>query len=236
LVDENACIGLIGIQSSLLENNTNVSQSSICRVLKRFHYTLKRVSVIPERRNSSKNTQIRYDYANRFFQILETIDDNNFVFVDEVGFCVTMRSRHWYSKRGTSAVITFPRLRSRNISICVSMTKNDVLHHEINLRAYNNKEFIAYVTNLMEIITLKNMENVVIVMNNVAFHKIVSVQEVIEAAGCTLLFLSPYSPFLNPIENCFSKWKYYLRYSAPANEVDLLNRIAEGWSKITGSD
>jgi len=188
-----------------------------------------RVSVIPERRNSSKNTQARYDYANRFLQILETIND-------EVGFCVTMRSRRGYSRRGIPAVITSPGLRSCNISIWVSMTKNGVLHHEINLRAYNNKDSIAYVTNLLEIITLKTMENAVNAMDNAAFHKSVGVQEVIEAAGCTLLFLPPYSPFFNPIENCFSKWKYYLRYSAPANEVDLFNRFAEGCSKITGSD
>jgi len=53
-----------------------------------------------------KNTQVRYNYANRFLQILGTIDDKNFVFVDEVGFCVTMRSRRWYSRRVTPAVIT----------------------------------------------------------------------------------------------------------------------------------
>jgi len=149
--------------------------------LKRFHYTLKRVSVISERRNSLKITQVHYDYANRFLQIHETIDDKNFVFVEEVGFCVTMRSRRWYSRKGTPAVITSTWLRSRNISICVSITKNGVLHHEINYKAYNNKGFIVYVTNLMEIITLKNMENAVIVMNNVAFYKSIGVQEVIEA-------------------------------------------------------
>ncbi len=47
--------------------------------------------------------------------------------------------------------------------------------------------------------TLK--EGMTIIMDNARFHKSPQTKELIEAAGCTLLFLPPYSPDLNPIEH-----------------------------------
>ena len=44
-----------------------------------------------------------------------------------------------------------------------------------------------------------------IIMNNIAFHKNVSIREKFNQENRTLMFLPPYSPFLNPIENLFSK-------------------------------
>jgi transposase len=51
-------------------------------------------------------------------------------------------------------------------------------------------------------------------MDNLPVHKVAGVQEVIEAAGATLLYLPPYSPDLNPIEQAFSKLKAHLRKAA----------------------
>lgn len=52
----------------------------------------------------------------------------------------------------------------------------------------------------------------VIVMDNAAFHKSARTVKLIEEAGCELLFLSPYSPDLNPIEKLWAnikrKWRY----------------------------
>jgi len=77
--------------------------------------------------------------------MLEKIVDDDFVFVDEAGFSVTMRPHHGYSESGTPVVISSPGLRSRNISICLAMTKYDVLNHETNLQAYNVKDLIIYI-------------------------------------------------------------------------------------------
>ena len=47
----------------------------------------------------------------------------------------------------------------------------------------------------------------VVVMDNLSSHKGPSVRALIEAAGATLLYLPPYSPDFNPIENAFAKLK-----------------------------
>jgi transposase len=54
----------------------------------------------------------------------------------------------------------------------------------------------------------------IVVMDNLSSHKRPSVRAMIEAAGCELRFLPPYSPDLNPIEKAFSKFKANLRKAA----------------------
>lgn len=51
----------------------------------------------------------------------------------------------------------------------------------------------------------------VVVMDNLAPHKAAHVRELIEHAGCRLLFLPPYSPDFNPIEPAWGKLKTLLR-------------------------
>ena len=54
----------------------------------------------------------------------------------------------------------------------------------------------------------------VVVMDNLAAHKMAGIEEAIAAAGASLLYLPPYSPDLNPIEQFFAKLKALLRKAA----------------------
>jgi len=82
----------------------------------------------------------------------------------------------------------------------------------------NGEIFLAYVRQQL-VPTLSAGD--VVILDNLASHKRVGVREAIEAAGATLLFLPPYSPDLNPIENAFSKFKWLLK-SGPARSVGAL--------------
>jgi hypothetical protein len=50
------------------------------------------------------------------------------------------------------------------------------------------------------------------------------------------MFLPPYSPFLNPIENKFSKWKQFVRYGSPNDEAELIELIRQGAGNISNDD
>ena len=65
----------------------------------------------------------------------------------------------------------------------------------------------------------------IVVMDNLGSHKGAGVRKAIEAAGATLLFLPPYSPDFNPIENAFSKLKALLRKAAERTVDALWDRI-----------
>jgi transposase len=65
----------------------------------------------------------------------------------------------------------------------------------------------------------------IVVMDNLAAHKVAGVRQAIEACGAELRYLPPYSPDLNPIENAFAKLKAHVRKSA-ARTLDTLEQAA----------
>lgn len=82
----------------------------------------------------------------------------------------------------------------------------------------NGNVFLAYVAQVLSP-TLQTGD--VVVMDNLPAHKAAGVREAIERAGAKLMFLPPYSPDLNPIENAFSKLKAMLRARAE-RKIDAL--------------
>lgn len=77
--------------------------------------------------------------------------------------------------------------------------------------AINRDAFETYVA---EVLVPELAPSDVVVMDNLSSHKGPKVRELIEAAGATLLYLPPYSPDFNPIENAFAKLKAFLRKAA----------------------
>lgn len=87
----------------------------------------------------------------------------------------------------------------------------------------NGAWFLAYVQQVLAP-TLKPGD--VVIMDNLAAHKSTPVRDAIEAVGARLLFLPPYSPDLNPIENAFAKLKAMLRKAAARSIEQLWDAIA----------
>jgi transposase len=87
----------------------------------------------------------------------------------------------------------------------------------------NGAAFLAYVEQIL-VPTLKCGD--VVVMDNLGSHKGKAVRAAIRAAGARLLFLPPYSPDLNPIEQVFSKLKHLMRKAAERTVEATWKRIA----------
>jgi transposase len=75
----------------------------------------------------------------------------------------------------------------------------------------NGDAFLAYVEQVL-VPTLRPGD--IVVMDNLRAHKVPGVRQIIEAAGAKLLYLPPYSPDFNPIEQLFAKLKALLRKAA----------------------
>ena len=72
----------------------------------------------------------------------------------------------------------------------------------------------------------------IVIMDNLAAHKVAGVRQAIEACGATLLYLPPYSPDLNPIEQVFAKFKALLRKAAARTVTRLWREIAIALNKF----
>ena len=69
-----------------------------------------------------------------------------------------------------------------------------------------------------------------VILDNAGIHKSSEVDEAIQKAGCTLLYLPTYSPDLNPIEHCWANFKNYLR-KIIKNFADIRDAITEAMLK-----
>ena len=88
----------------------------------------------------------------------------------------------------------------------------------------NRNAFQAYVE---QVLVPELRPGDIVIMDNLSSHKGPAVRAAIAAAGATLLYLPPYSPDFNPIENAFSKLKAMLRKAA--------ERTVDGlWATIGG--
>ena len=91
-------------------------------------------------------------------------------------------------------------------------------------RPMNGEIFLAYVLTFL-LPTLSRGD--IVVMDNLPAHKVAGVVEAIEGAGARILYLPPYSPDLNPIEQVFAKLKALLRKAKERTIDDLWDRIGE---------
>ena len=76
----------------------------------------------------------------------------------------------------------------------------------------------------------------VVVADNLSSHKNAKAKELIEAEGCRVLFLPPYSPDFNPIEEMWSKVKAYLREAEARTIPALYDAVGVALSLVTLSD
>ena len=75
----------------------------------------------------------------------------------------------------------------------------------------------------------------VVILDNLATHKVAGVRETLATAGARLLYLPPYSPDFNPIENLWSQIKSHLRRLAPRTADELLLAVATAFAAFTTS-
>ncbi len=76
----------------------------------------------------------------------------------------------------------------------------------------------------------------VVVMDDLAAHKVAGVRASVEAAGCRLVFLPPYSPDLSPIEPMWSKVKQGLRSAARRAVAGLIDAVGPAFAAVTAGD
>lgn len=234
-VDENCTLKIPAIRSRILsELGVAVSATTVSRLLAEFHYSVKRVSFIPAARNSSTTIDRRFEYARYMFSIARTVE--KVFYLDESGFQFTMRSRYGRSLIGTRANLRVPQIRSQNVSCAAAISQRGVLHFKLSFSAFNTMLFSEFVQQVIEKLQLANIDGAILICDNVAFHHSTCVSQLVENAGHKLVFLPPYSPFLNPIEEVFSQWKRLVAAAMAKDAEELKTAIESAAGQITADN
>ena len=152
------------------------------------------------------------------------------VFVDEMGTNTSLSPLRAWSRRGERARCSVPRNRGKNTTLLSSMSVEGMGPSLAITGAVDARVFEAY----LERVLLPELgPGRIVVMGNLCAHKAEKVRKLVEGAGCELLYLPPYSPDLNPIEEAFSKIKGILRKAEARTRETLVEALGPALSSVT---
>lgn len=160
-------------------------------------------------------------------------DPATLVFVDESGTNLAMTPRYGRAPRGERVVGTVPRNHGPNTTLVAALSLGGITAAMTVEGALDRPAFDAFVDQVLE---PRLVPGQVVVWDNLSVHKSADAQRVIEAAGCQLLWLPPYSPDFTPIEQAFSKLKTALRRTGARTREALEAAITTGLASITAAD
>ena len=155
------------------------------------------------------------------------------MFVDEMGTHISLAPLYAYSPCGKRAFFKVRRNKGKNTTRLASIGCKG-MGPSMAVEGSTTKEvFETYVEHFLAP-TLRPGQ--IVVMDNLTSHKGERVRELIEGRDCELLFLPPYSPDLNPIEEAFSKIKCLLREAKARMREAPLSTIGKALDVVIGRD
>jgi len=152
------------------------------------------------------------------------LDPAKLLFIDETGASTKMARLYGRAKRGRRVVGRVPWGHWKTVTLVAALRQDGLVAPFVIDCPMNGAIFLEYLRHCV-VPVLRPGD--VVVMDNLGAHKREEVRALIAAAGATALYLPPYSPDLNPIEQAIAKIKAHLR-KAKARTVDALyDRIGE---------
>jgi transposase len=203
-----------------------VSDSTISRLLKRMGFT---------RKKRTLGASERDEWLRAAWRVLvsQTLDAGCLVFVDEMGANTSLAPLHSCSRCGERARLKAPRNRGKNTTLLASISSEGMGSTLVVQGGTTKVVFEAYIE---QVLAPSLRPGQVVVMDNLSAHKGKEVRQLIEQRGCEVLFLPPYSPDYNPIEEAFSKIKGLLRKAQARTREDLLEALGQAISVVTVGD
>ncbi|KAJ4940174.1 hypothetical protein JOQ06_026483 [Pogonophryne albipinna] len=223
----------------VFSNIPSISVATIDRVLKRHHLRMKQIYKVPFERNSDRVKELRHRYVQRMMELEGNALPHVFVYVDEAGFNLSKVRRRGRNLIGQRATVFVPGQRGGNITLCAAISTQGVLAHIPVMGAYNSQRVLAFLDVLYDrLVPPEERDQVrlvhVVIWDNVAFHHSRDVRAWFEAhPHMAMEFLPPYSPFLNPIEEFFSAWRWKVYDHHPHDRMPLLDAMNAGCRDIS---
>jgi transposase len=155
------------------------------------------------------------------------------VFVDESGANTQMTRRYGRSPVGQRLVCAVPQGHYQTTTLIAGVRLTGPQAPCMLSGALDGALFLAWVKEGLAPVLQRGD---VVILDNLATHKVAGVREAIEAVGARLAYLPPYSPDYNPIENLWSKVKQILKGRNPRTLRQLSQAVALAFAAVTSQD
>jgi transposase len=155
------------------------------------------------------------------------------IFIDETGASTKLARRYGRCRRGERLDAALPRGHWKTTTFVGGLTNRGFIAPYVLDGAMDGPTFRAWTEQMLA----PQLEpGDIVVMDNLAAHKVRGVRQAIEAKGAELRYLPPYSPDLNPIENAFAKLKALLRKAAERTIEGLWTTIGKLFDRFSPAE
>ena len=201
-----------------------------------MHFTLKRMGLSykkktfhdPKRRKEGANG-IKDSYLCQ----LDGVTPENRLYLDETGSSLNLNLDYGRSPKGERVHDEKPAAPGETISTAAVLTERGIEAVAQYRGTLTAKRFISY----LEVYVLALIVGgKVLIMDNHTVHCAKAVQRFLDGHKVPFVFLPPYSPELNPIEEAFSKIKHYIRKCKPRTAETLFDAIRSAIATVTEDD
>ena len=134
------------------------------------------------------------------------------------------------ASRGQRLIASVPHGHWKTSTFVAALRRTGLTAPLVIDGAMNGEVFLAYVEQIL-VPTLSPGD--IVILDNLASHKVAGVHEAIERRGARLVYLPPYSPDLNPIEQAFAKLKALLRKLAARTVATLWDALGDMLDRFT---
>jgi transposase len=155
------------------------------------------------------------------------------IFLDEFGANTKMHRTYGRGLPGERVVDKIPHGHYKSLSTIAALSVNGIIASTTFDGGTTAIKFVDFIRDHLVPILKPGQ---ILILDNLQAHKDKRVDVLLEAAGCRVLRLPPYSPDYNPIENAISKTKTYLRKLGRRTVPELFLAIREALATITGDD
>jgi transposase len=189
--------------------------------------------VEPKKRSLGAGERDEFLRAGWRLLVAGEVDAERLVFVDEMGTNVSLSPLYAWSRKGERAFGSALRNWAKNVTLLASITRRG-LGPCLAVEGATTRE--VFETYLERVLAPTLGPGQVVVMDNLSAHKGGRVKEIIEGRGCELLYLPPYSPDFNPIEQAFSKVKGLMRRAEARTRETLIEVMGRTLEAVTARD
>lgn len=198
LIDNDKFITIRKIRDEILKISKKMYSLSFIYTIvkKKLNYSYKKVS-----NKLYSNIEILKEKREKFIKKIRRINKNKIISIDETYLYSNHSKNYGWNKRG-ERLFNYKKCNPIKYSIIMAITNKKIIHYEIykhNIKGNHFYDFIKKINRLYN--------NHYILLDNVSFHKSNRIKNLVERKSNELLFIPPYSPEFNPIEELFSQIK-----------------------------
>ena len=176
-------------------------------------------------KESTKKKRIEY------WEKIREVTPENFVFLDKMGVLLGMMRQIGRSTKRERVYDIKPFYRGSRVTVVGAISEKKVIAMKTMGTSMKGEDFKKFV---QEELAPKLWKKAVVVMDNLRIHKVKGVEEMIQAVGARVVYLSPYSPEFNPIEHLWWELKALLRRFIPQS-VQIVEKLWELGVKLCSS-